>query len=635
LSVPEPGRAGHWSRLANRVARDTSRLKNDLPLAALDVLLIGGTYLVLFLARFDWNPPDRYWDHFWIFLPIAIVVTIVANWLLGAYGRTWEYASIDEARSVVTAGLASGVVLILAFSRQNPRVPLVVLFTAPIMIVFLEGLVRFQSRLFAYRRGTLAGRSGLRVAVVGAGNTGAAAIREMRRSTETGMVPVVVLDDDPRLQHRTLLGVPVAGRIDDLCDIVAAFDVHHVLLAIPSGDAEVAERVADAAQDCGVPVRVLPRPSDWVKAVSLRDVRELRIEDLLDRHEVDLDLEPVRRLLEGKRVLVTGAGGSIGSELARQIAAFNPDRLVLLDHDETHLHDVLAITPGRVEPSLADVRDPVVMNAVFGRHRPEVVFHAAAHKHVPMLERFPTEAVRTNVLGTLNVVEAAARSDVSHFVCISTDKAADPTNAMGASKWLAEQIVIDHAPAGADYRAVRFGNVMASRGSVIPTFQRQISAGGPVTVTDPRMTRWFMSIAEAVRLVLHASARDDKDRIVALRMGRQVNIYDLAERMIRLHGLEPGRDVEIEVTGMRPGERLSEVLVGPGEELVDDDDAPILGIKSRRVPTETLHHDVVRLTSLADQLDGIATHAALLEIAARSGALPAAGAAPSEEQVKP
>jgi FlaA1/EpsC-like NDP-sugar epimerase len=622
--------------VASRVAREASRLKNDLPLAALDVLFIAGTYIVLFLARFEWNPPARYWDHFWVFLPVAIVVTILANWIFGAYGRTWEHASIDEARSVILAGLASGVVLILAFSQDDPRVPLVVLFTAPIVIVFLEGLVRFQARFFAYRRGTIAGRGGLRVAVVGAGQTGAAAIREMRRSVASGMVPVVVLDDDARLHHRSLLGVPVAGAIHDLCDVVAAYDVHHVLLAIPSGTAEVAERVADAAHDCGVPVRVLQPSSDWVEGtLSLRDVRDLRIEDLLDRHEVDLDLEPVRQLLEGKRVLVTGAGGSIGSELARQIASFNPDRLVLLDHDETHLHDALASTSGRVEPALADVRDPVVMNAVFLRHRPEVVFHAAAHKHVPMLERFPTEAVRTNVLGTLNVVEASARSDVSQFVCISTDKAADPTNAMGASKWLAEQIVQAYAPPGYDYRAVRFGNVIGSRGSVIPTFQRQIAAGGPVTVTDPRMTRWFMSIDEAVRLVLHASAGDVDHKVLALRMGRQVNIHELAERMIQLCGLRPGRDIEIEIMGMRPGERLTELLVGPAERLVDDDDAPILGIETAHVPNETLDRSIRRLTALADQLDGIGARAALLEIAALAGTAPVKPSGFEEEQVTP
>src|SRR5262249_32196890 len=251
---------------------------------------------------------------------------------------------------------------------------------------------------------------------------------------------------------------------------------------------------------------------------------------------------------------------------------------------------------------------------MFRRYRPDVVFHAAAHKHVPILERFPCEAIRTNVLGTRNVVEAAARADVSHFVCISTDKAADPSSAMGASKWIAEQIVLDASP-NTNYRAVRFGNVMGSRGSVIPTFQRQIASGGPVTVTDPRMTRWFMSTAEAVRLGLHAAALETEYRVLALRMGRQVNIYDLAERMIRLCGLRPGSDVEVRITGMRPGEKLHESLVGPGEHLDDDHDGAILGIETRRLAATELAQSVAHLAAMAEGVDSGRAAEALLAAA--------------------
>jgi len=585
-------------------------------------MFIAGTYLVLFLARFEFDPPGRYWSEFWLFLPVAVVVTILANALWGAYGRTWEHASIDDARRVVLAAMSSGAVLLVVFSTRNPNVPTLVLLTGPVVVTALEGLVRFQSRFFAFRRSSSL-EQGLRVAVVGGGHTGSAAIREMQRSPQSGLVPVVVVDDDRRLRNRTLLGVRVGGEVEELASIVDEFDIHQVLLAIPS-DASVAERVADALSESGVPIRVLPESSDWVRGTpSLRDVRDLRIEDLLDRHEVELDLGPVRRLLEGKRVLITGAGGSIGSEIARQVAAFDPERLMLLDHDETHLHDVVSAVPGRVEPVLADIRDPIVVNEMFRRYRPDIVFHAAAHKHVPILERFPCEAIRTNVLGTRNVVDAAARSDVSHFVCISTDKAADPSSAMGASKWIAEQIVLDAVP-NTNYRAVRFGNVIGSRGSVIPTFQRQIASGGPVTVTDPRMTRWFMSIAEAVRLVLHASALETEYRVLALRMGLQVNIYELAERMIRLCGLRPGADVEIQVTGMRPGEKLHESLVGPGEDLDDDHDGAILGIETRRLPTAVLGESVAYLATLAEEVDRGRAAKALLAVAAPRPGAPAA-----------
>ena len=264
------------------------------------------------------------------------------------------------------------------------------------------------------------------------------------------------------------------------------------------------QRVADTAEAAGVPVRVLRESSSWVHGMPrLRDMRDLNIEDLLGRQQVDLDLEPVRKLLHGRRVLVTGGGGWIGSEIARQVAAFGPARLVLLDHDETHLHDTVYDLQGVAEPevALADIRDASVIDAVFRQVRPDIVFHAAAHKHVPILEEYACEAIRTNVFGTLNVVDACASVDTSQLVCISTDKAATPTSVMGASKWLAEQIVLARA-AHDGYCSVRFGNVLGSRGSVIPTFQRQIAAGGPVTVTDPRMTRYFMSTDEAVRLVL-------------------------------------------------------------------------------------------------------------------------------------
>jgi len=581
-------------------------------------LFVAVTYLVLFLARFEFDPPGRYWSEFWMFLPVAVVVTILANALWGAYGRTWEHASIDDARRVVLAAMSSGAVLLVVFSTRNPNVPTLVLLTGPVVVTALEGLVRFQSRFFAFHRASTL-ESGLRVAVVGGGHTGSAAIREMQRSPQSGLVPVAVVDDDRRLRDRTLLGLRVAGGVDDLATIVDEFDIHQVLLAIPS-DPSIAARVADALAASSVPIRVLPESSDWVRGTpSLRDVRDLRIEDLLDRHEVELDLGPVRRLLEGKRVLITGAGGSIGSEIARQVAAFDPERLMLLDHDETHLHDVVSEVPGRVEPVLADIRDPIVVDEMFRRYRPDIVFHAAAHKHVPILERFPCEAIRTNVLGTRNVVEAAARADVSHFVCISTDKAADPSSAMGASKWIAEQIVLDAVP-NTNYRAVRFGNVMGSRGSVIPTFQRQIASGGPVTVTDPRMTRWFMSTDEAVRLVLHASALETEYRVLALRMGLQVNIYDLAERMIRLCGLRPGSDVEIQVVGMRPGEKLHESLVGPGERLDDDHDGAILGIETRRLDSAAVRESVAYLASLAEDVDRGRAAKALLAAAAPNSA---------------
>lgn len=609
-----------WSNVASSVAR----IRGDAPLVVLDALLAALTYFALFTLRFDLNVPGRYWDRFEWFLPVAVVVTIIATGLWGGYGRTWQHASVDEARRIALTAPTVAVVLVPIFGRGAPNVPALVVVVGPVIVMVLQGLVRFQSRLFAFRRNQIVGESGLRVAVIGAGATGAAAVREMQRSPHAGLVPVVMLDDDARLQRRTMLGVPVAGGIADLAKVIGEYDVHQVLLAIPN-EPEVARRVADGVNETNTPIRVLPPSSEWVERYhSLRDVRDLGIEDLLGRDQVQLDAGPVRDLIRGRRVLVTGAGGSIGAVIAKQVAALEPERLVMLDHDETHLHDASEGLQGRFETVLADVRDPIALDRIFARVRPDIVFHAAAHKHVPILERFACEAVRTNVLGTLNVVEASRRANVTHLVAISTDKAADPTSVMGASKWMAEQVVLNRAPAGMRYCAVRFGNVLGSRGSVIPTFQRQIAAGGPVTVTDPRMTRWFMSTDEAVRLVLQAAAMSDGKAVLALQMGEQINVMELADRMIRLVGRRPGVDIDIAITGMRPGEKLAEELVGPGETVTGS--GPILGINPVVMPVGALDRAVDRLTSITDALDDDAARAALLELAAPAHDAPPARA---------
>ena len=424
----------------------------------------------------------------------------------------------------------------------------------------------------------------------------------MQQSPDFGLVPVVVVDDDPTLRWRSMHGVPIAGPIDQLAEIVESYDVGQILLAAEVPSRTLARKVADVAELMQVPVRILRPSASWVHGMPrFRDLRDLDIEDLLGRVQVDIDVEPVRRLLEGRRVLVTGGGGWIGSEIARQVASFSPSQLVLLDHDETHLHDAMQdLTEAGVtvaEMALADIRDSSVLDAIFVRVRPEVVFHGAAHKHVPVLEDYACEAIRTNVFGTLNVIEACRRAGTADLVCISTDKAATPTSVMGATKWLAEQLVLAHAPEGSC--SVRFGNVLGSRGSVIPTFQRQIAAGGPVTVTDRAMTRYFMNTDEAVRLVLHAAAVTSGRSVLALEMGEQINIFELAERMIRLCGRVPHADIEIAVTGLRPGENLVEALVGPAEHREPADGTPVVRIEPVHVSRPELDEALDTLAALA------------------------------------
>jgi FlaA1/EpsC-like NDP-sugar epimerase len=363
------------------------------------------------------------------------------------------------------------------------------------------------------------------------------------------------------------------GSVDDIPAAASRYTLQQVLLAIPNPPPEMVERVLQACERAGLTMKVLPGVSHLVKGSSavgtLRQAREPRIEDLLGRQPVPIDLATVRRSLEGRRVLVTGAGGSIGSEICRQVAELEPALLVLLDHDETHLHDTAATLRVPCEQALVDITDRSAVVDTFNRFRPEVVFHAAAHKHVPVLEEHPIEAASTNVFGTLNVVAAANGVGVQRFVQISTDKAVRPSSVMGATKRIAEQVVQSRAPYGASYCTVRFGNVLGSRGSVIPTFTRQIAAGGPVTVTDERMTRFFMSVEEAVQLVLESSVLSDGGgEVFMLEMGEPVRILDLAERMIRLSGYQVGTDIPIEIVGMRPGEKLAEELSTPEEEIL-------------------------------------------------------------------
>lgn len=555
------------------VAVRASRVRSRVVFTVLDAMCVIAGYGLAEVAYFHNRPPSHYWQHFFKFIAVALVLTLLANHVFGLYGRMWRHAGVEEARQLALAAATVLAVLVVAYPGGRPAgvemVPITVIGVGCMFATLGMGVLRFHSRLFAWQRGSR--RVGLRVAVVGSHDAGASAIREMLRSPGTGLVPVAVFDDDARFHGLSMMGVPVVGSIADIPNAASRYTLQQVLLAIPEPSPRLVERVLQASETARLSMKVLPTVKDVVNGTvaSLRQVREPRIEDLLGRTPVPVDLDRVRRSLEGKRVLVTGAGGSIGSEICRQVAELDPASLVLLDHDETHLHDTAATVSIRCEQVLVDVTDRDAVFEAFERHGPEVVFHAAAHKHVPVLEEHPVEATHTNVFGTLHVVEASVSVGTQRFVQISTDKAVRPSSVMGASKRLAEQIVLSRAPSGASYCTVRFGNVLGSRGSVIPTFTRQITEGGPVTVTDPRMSRFFMSVHEAVQLVLESSVLSDGGgEVFMLDMGQPVNILDLAERMIRLSGYQVGVDIPIQVIGKRPGEKLAEELASPEEEVI-------------------------------------------------------------------
>jgi FlaA1/EpsC-like NDP-sugar epimerase len=559
------------TRLRLRIPRVALHLRRDVPLAVLDVALILPAYFAPLVVRFDGAVPRTWWHSFLWFMPVVVLLHLLSNYLLGLYGQMWRYASVEEARRAILAGIVGGTLVVAAgqiWSTRLRPMPLSVMILGAILALLGFGAVRFQSRLFSFRRRSLP-PTVTRVLLVGAGHAGSLVLKDLIGNPSLGLDPVGVVDDDPRKHRLFLHGVPVLGNRAAIPSLVQRMQVDQVLLAMPSATSEVVRDVAAVCEESEVTLRVLPSVHEIVNGrITARDIRDLQIEDLLGRQQVTTDLVAVRSILQDRTVLVTGAGGSVGSEIARQVLSFGPSSLILLDHDETHLFEIEnELNDLRVRTFLADIRERGRMIELFMTLRPQVVFHAAAHKHVPMLESFPDEAVLTNVIGTANVVDAAAASGAARFVMISTDKAVRPTSVMGATKWFSEQIVRSVNGSTRIFCAVRFGNVLGSRGSVIPTFLKQIERGGPVTVTHPDMARYFMSLQEAVELVLQASALSDGGDVLTLEMGEPVNIVDLARRLIRLSGRVPGRDVLIEIVGPRPGEKIVEDIVDPSEDI--------------------------------------------------------------------
>ncbi len=583
-------------------SRIVALVRRDVALVLLDIGVVGVSYLAALALRFNGSVPRNYWQNFQWFVVVVATVHLLSNYLFGLYGQMWRYASVREARQVVLSGIFAGAVMISTTWLLSGRrfVPLSVVILGSALSLMGFGGIRFQSRLFGWRRRS-AETEPSRVLLIGAGDAGSMVLKDLLHNPSLGLTPVGIVDDDPRKARLSLHGVPVLGRHIAIPTLVPRLKVDQVLLAIPSATSDLVRDVAGLCEQANVALRVLPSIREVVGGrITARDIRDLQIEDLLGRQQVSVDMEAVAAIARGQRVLVSGAGGSIGAEIARQVVAFQPESVVLLDHDETHLHDLMTELHGHpeVQIALADIREQDRVISVFNHHRPQVVFHAAAHKHVDVLEMNPEEALATNIVGTANITDAAVATGVRRFVLISTDKAVRPEGVMGASKWFAEQIVRS-VDGGCVFCAVRFGNVLGSRGSVIPTFLRQIAMGGPVTVTHADMARYFMSIREAVLLVLQAAALSQGGEVFTLDMGDPVSILELARRLIRLSGRVPGRDIPIEFIGVRPGEKLLEDLVDPAEDSIPSEHPSIVVSRPPRPQRALLKQAMREMEALA------------------------------------
>jgi FlaA1/EpsC-like NDP-sugar epimerase len=553
-------------------------------LVLLDIFLINIAVLFAYLLRFDGDlnsmPPEVSKNVIYIFIA-ATLIKVLSNGLFKLYSSLWRYAGIYEMINIVKAAFIGNVIMqcfvfveriLVAKDIFNFKVtvPASIFAICFLVDIFMIGGARFAYRVF---RRIVKGekihlKNSKRVLIAGGGNQGAVLIKELRRHTELNSIPVAIIDEDPYKIGKEINGVPIIGQNKDILDIILRKKIDEVIITIPGASNQVINEIYNECSKTDCKVKILPSMAELIdETVMIQKIRDVNIEDLLGREPVNLDVERITSYVEGHVIMITGGGGSIGSELCRQIASFKPKHLIILDNYENNAYDIqneliYNYPELNLTTIIANIREKHRIESIFKKYRPNVVFHAAAHKHVPLMEANPTEAIKNNVFGTMNVAECADKYGSKRFVLISTDKAVNPTNIMGATKRIAEMIIqAINMQSKTEFVAVRFGNVLGSNGSVIPLFKKQIEQGGPVTLTHPEVTRFFMTIPEAAQLVIQAGAMAKGGEIFVLDMGNPVKIYDLARNLIKLSGFEPDEDIKIEVTGLRPGEKLYEELL--------------------------------------------------------------------------
>lgn len=553
-------------------------------LMILDILIVNFTTLFALYLRFDWNIPSIHIRFYYSMIVPMCILIIVTNSIFDLYSSLWKYAGVEEmvatVKSVTLFSLGNFIIEFLFLHKtlgyELYRMPFSIMIISWMLNVVIIGGSRFIFRIvnsmeISVNNNICEQRNAL---VIGAGDAGNLLIKELKKHSEVQGYPVAVIDDDESKIGKKISGVPIIGGRHEIPSAIEKYNIQEIIMAIPTIDISDKKEIFDICKKFNVRIKTIPGIYEIVDGkVNISKIRDINIEDLLGRDPIVLDMQGIDKYIKNKVVLVTGGGGSIGSELCRQVAKFKPKKIIILDIYENNAYDLqmefnLTYPNLDKEVVITSVRDKNKLEQVFGRFKPDVVFHAAAHKHVPLMEANPSEVIKNNILGTLNVAECADKFSVERFVMISTDKAVNPTNIMGASKRVCEMIIqAINNKSKTEFVAVRFGNVLGSNGSVIPLFKREIANGGPVTVTHPEINRFFMTIPEAAQLVIQAGSIAKGGEIFVLDMGKPVKIVDLAKDLIRLSGLEPDKDIKIKFTGLRPGEKLYEELLMDSEEL--------------------------------------------------------------------
>ncbi len=585
-----------------------------------EIVLMVSSYYCSFLLRLDLplSPASR--TQFWETLPLVLVVKLVVFYHFGLLRGWWRYVGMSDLINITSAASLSSLILYasIVIGTSVAGYPRSVLLIDMLLTMAFVGGARFLVRAYTERARRYDGQKN--TLIVGAGQAGRSIAQQLRTNADLPYYPIGFVDDDPSKLGVRVNGLKVLGNTDALSQLIAKHEVECVLIAIPSAKGSLVDQIMKKCRDSRVVFRILPPIGEMLnRNVSIKEARKLRIEDLLSREPVRTDLNKIRARLEDKVVLVTGAGGSIGSELVRQLASFRPGRIVLLERSENDLFKIAMELSKKFPdvnyaPVVGDILDVNLLREVFSLHQPTSVFHAAAFKHVPMMERNCFQAVTNNVFGTYNVALLAKQFHAEDFVMISSDKAVNPTNIMGVTKRIAELIILALQFNKTRFTAVRFGNVLGSNGSVLPIFEEQIATGGPVTVTHADARRYFMTVTEAVQLVLQASAMGKGGEIFVLDMGEPVKIVDLAERMIRLAGLEVNKNIQITFTGLRPGEKLFEELKLKGEGIKPTPHEKIHVFEGGTVPIERVREWLQDLSSLVDSRNAHGLVAKLVSI---------------------